>query len=61
MNKKQILIWAGVLGGVAAVGGIAASIWNSEQMRAARAAKRASKILYKVGAVMQTVSGIADS
>ena len=60
MNKKSILILTGVVGGVAALGGIVAAVLNSKQMRMVRAARRTGKILYKVGTVLQNLSGMTD-
>ena len=59
-NKKAWIISAGSVLGVAAIGVGAAMVWNSRQMRMARAAKRTGKLLYKMGTVLQSVSGIAD-
>ena len=56
MNKTGIWILCGVLGGAAAVGGVAVAVWNSKQMRAARAVKHTSRILYAVGSALQSIS-----
>lgn len=53
-------ILLGTVGGVAALGAGTYAVWNCRQMRMVRAAKRASKILYKAGSVLQSVSEIAD-
>lgn len=60
MDKKLMWILLGTVGGVAALGAGTYAVWNCKQMRMLRAAKRASKILYKAGSVLQTVSEIAD-
>ena len=60
MSKSKIWILAGTVGGVALMGTAAIFVWNSKQMRTARLMKRAGKILYKTGSVLQSVSGVAD-
>ena len=59
-NKKTIGIVLGVVGGVALLGGLAAAVWNSKQLRTARAVKRTGKILYQVGTAMRNVSCVED-
>ena len=59
-NKKAILITVGSALGVTALGLGAVAIWNSRQLRMARAAKRTGKLLYKMGTVLQSVSGVAE-
>lgn len=59
-NKKTIGIVLGVAGGVALLGGLAAAVWNSKQLRTARAVKRTSKILYQVGTAMRNVACVED-
>ncbi len=57
-NKKMIITLASVAGGVAALGIGGMAIWNSKQLRTMRAVKRTEKILYKAGAVLQTLSEV---
>lgn len=59
-HKKTWMISLGSVVGVAAVGLGAAAIWNSRQMRLMRTAKRTGKLLYKMGTVLQTLSGVAE-
>lgn len=60
VNKKALMITLGAVGGVTMLGVAAAAIWNCKQLRAARAIKRTSKILYQVGTAMRNVSEVAD-
>ena len=60
MSKSKIWIAAGTLGGVTLMGAAALMVWNSKQMRTARMMRRAGKILYKTGSVLQSVSGVSD-
>lgn len=60
VNKKAVLITLGAVGGVTALGMAAAAVWNSKQLRTARAVKRTSKILYQVGTAMRNVSQVAE-
>ena len=60
VNKKAVLITLGAVAGVTAFGVAAAAVWNSKQMRAARAVKRTGKILYQVGTAMRNVSGVTE-
>ncbi|MBQ7347130.1 MAG: hypothetical protein IJW55_04160 [Clostridia bacterium] len=55
-HKKAIFITLGAVGGVTILGAAAAMVWNCKQLRAARAIKRTSKILYQVGTAMRNVS-----
>ena len=57
-TKKTVLIALGAVGGVAAIGVTAAAVWNSREMRTARAVKRTGKVLYQVGTAMRNVSGV---
>lgn len=59
-TKKTMLITLGATLGVTALGVTAATVWNSKQMRTARAVKRTGKVLYQVGTAMRNVSGISD-
>lgn len=59
-HKKTWMITAAGVLGVAAMGVGAVAIWNSHQMRMMRAAKRTGKLLYKMGTVLQSVSGVAE-
>ena len=61
MSKSKIWIAAGTLGGVTLMGAAALMVWNSKQMRTARIMRRAGRILYKTGSVLQSVSGISDA
>ena len=61
MSKSKIWIVAGTLGGVTLMGAAAIMVWNSKQMRTARIMRRAGRILYKTGSVLQSVSGISDA
>lgn len=60
MNKKTVMISVGSAVGVAALGLGAVAVWNCRQLRMMRAAKRTGKLLYKMGTVLQSVSGVAD-
>ena len=60
MDKKTMWILFGTVGGVAALGAGAYAIWNCRQMKMMRGAKRAGKILYKAGAVLQSVADVTD-
>ncbi|MBQ9761182.1 MAG: hypothetical protein IJW16_07520 [Clostridia bacterium] len=59
-NKKTVLVTVGSAIGVTALGLGAVAIWNSRRLRAMRAAKRTGKLLYKMGTVLQSVSGVAE-
>ena len=59
-TKKTVLIALGAVGGVAAIGVTAAAVWNSREMRTARAVKRTGKVLYQVGTAMRNVSGVVQ-
>ena len=59
-NKKMMWVLLGTAGGVAVLGAGAYAVWNCRQLRMMRAARRAGKILYKAGAVLQSVSEFAD-
>ena len=61
MNMKVWMIVAGAVGGAALLGAGAFAVWNSKQMRTARVMKRAGKILYKVGSVLQSVSCVSET
>ncbi len=58
MNKKTMITLISVAGGMAALAVSGALIWNSRQLKTARAVKRASNILYRVGSAMQDLSGM---
>ena len=60
MNKTACWISLGSVLGIAALGAGAVAVWNCKQMRMMRTAKRTGKLLYKMGAVLQSVSGVAD-
>ncbi|MBQ1230154.1 MAG: hypothetical protein II369_03815 [Clostridia bacterium] len=57
MNQKMLMLAITGLGGAAALGLLAAAVWNSKQMRFARAMKRTECVLYKLGSVLQGASG----
>ena len=59
-DGKLLLIALGAAGGITALGAAAAAVYNSRQMRTARALKRTGRILYQVGTAMRNVSGIAE-
>ena len=58
MNQtvKKMLIAAGVVGGCSAAIGVTAAVLNSKRLKMLRAYRRTGKILYRVGAAMQTIS-----
>lgn len=60
MEKKTVWMIMGAVGAVAALGVGSYLAWNSKQARMMRAAKRAGRILYKAGAVLQSVSEMTD-
>lgn len=57
-TKKTLLCSIGALGAVALLGVTAAVIYNSKQMKAARALKRTGRVLYLLGTAMRSVSGL---
>lgn len=57
-TKKALCISLGAFGAVALFGIVAATVYNSKQMKAARALKRTGKVLYMLGTAMRNVSGI---
>ncbi len=59
-TKKKMAITLGAVGGMTAVGVVAAAVWNSKQMRTGRALKRTGRVLYQVGTAMRNVSGIGE-
>lgn len=61
--KNQKLLWAilGTAGGLTAVGVGSAMIWNSRKMKWMRLAKRAEKVLYKTGVMLQSVANASGS
>lgn len=60
MNKKGLWITLGAVGGITLLGVAAAMVWNSKQLRAMRAVKRTSKILYQVGTAMRNVAEVSE-
>lgn len=56
--KKQKMLWIvlGSVGGLTAIGVGAAMVWNSRQMKLWRVSKKAEKVLYKTGAMLQSVA-----
>ncbi len=59
-NPKILWTVAAVMAGATLLGAGAYLAWNSRQAKMLRAAKRASKILYKAGTILQTVAEVAD-
>lgn len=57
-TKKTMMIALGATLGVTALGVTAAAVWNSKQMKTARAVKRTGRVLYQVGTAMRNVSGM---
>ena len=57
MSKNMIIASAGIALGVAALGAAGYAVWNSKQLRAARAVKRTGKIMHQVGTALCSVSG----
>lgn len=55
-NQKMLLIVLGTAGGLAAVGFGAAMVWNSRQMKLWRLSKKAEKVLYRTGAMLQSIA-----
>ena len=62
MNEtvKKMMIAAAVVGGCAAAVAASAAVWNSRRMKMLRAYRRTGKILYRVGAALQTVSEMME-
>ncbi len=60
MNAKTVLITLGITGMVIAAGVGAACVYNTKQMRTARALKRTGKILFVLGTAMRNLSGLED-
>lgn len=58
MNKNAIIAMASVALGLAAMGAAGYAVWNSKQLRAARAVKRTGKIMYQIGTALRSVSGV---
>lgn len=61
MNTKTLVIAASAVGGVTLIGIVAAMVYNSKKMKAMRAVKRASRVMYHVGTAMRNISGEADN
>jgi len=59
-TKKTMLITLGAVGSAVAIGVTATALWNSREMRTARAVKRTGKVLYQVGTAMRNVSGMGE-
>ena len=58
MNKNAIIAMASVALGLATLGAAGYAVWNSKQLRAARAVKRTGKIMHQVGTALCSVSGV---
>ncbi|MBQ8415539.1 MAG: hypothetical protein IJX13_01360 [Clostridia bacterium] len=59
MNKskqKTMLIVLSSVGGAAAIGAMAVTLWNSRQFRAMRAVRRTNAILHRVGNALCKIS-----
>lgn len=61
MNKKTVVIAASAIGGAVILGVSAALIYNCKKMKAMRAVKRASRVMYHVGTAMRNISGEAGN
>ena len=61
MNKKTVAITAGAIGAVMILWGCVALVYNSKKMKAMRAVKRASRVMYHVGTAMRNISGEAEN
>lgn len=59
-TKKTMLITLGAVGSAVAIGVTATALWNSREMRTARAVRRTGKVLYQVGTAMRNVSGMGE-
>ena len=59
-NSKPLWTAAAVIASATLIGAGAFLVWNSRQAKMIRAAKRASKILYKAGTILQSVAEVAD-
>ena len=57
-NQKTILIAAGVVGAMTALGAVTYAVMNSKRLRLFRAARQTSRILYRVGGTLQSVSNL---
>lgn len=55
-NQKTMMIVLSSVGGAAALGAIAVSLWNSRQMRTMRAVRRTNAILRRVGNALCKIS-----
>ena len=55
-NQKMILAIVGATGGLAVLGVGAAMVWNSRQMKFWRLSKKAEKILYRTGTMLQSIA-----
>ena len=60
MDHKTKWTVLGSLGGAVLLIVSAVLLWNSKQLRLARAYKRAGRILYSVGTALRNVSGVAE-
>ena len=60
MASKAAWATAAVMAGATLLGAAAYLAWNSRQAKMLRAAKRTSKILYKAGAILQSVATVAE-
>jgi hypothetical protein len=60
MDNKTKWTVLGTVSGIALLSVGAVLLWNSKQLRLARAYKRAGRILYSVGTALRNVSGVAE-
>jgi hypothetical protein len=63
MSKKTVktmMVVMGSVGGAAAIGVAAVSLWNSRQMRAMRAVKRTNAMINRIGCAMCHFSEAAE-
>ena len=61
MNTKVVVVTASAIGGAALIGIVAALIYNSKKMKALRAVKKASQVMYHVGTAMRNISGECET
>lgn len=63
MNNKKTktaLIVLGSVGGAAAIGTMAVSVWSSKRMRTMRMMKKANLVLHRIGSALCKLSDVAD-
>lgn len=57
---KKVMIVAGAVGGGIAAVAATVAVLNSRKMKMLRAYRRTGKILYRIGAAMQTVATVME-